>query len=74
MPLGVFDTQICVQGVEDIGKLQHFLVPFLLQCDPSCLLVLIVFDRVIFPLKSIHKICLGGFDSKILDSPLEVCS
>ena len=64
MSFGVFDIQFFVQGVEDIGELLHCLVPFMSQCGPSCLLVLIVSDRVIFSFKSIHKRFPSGFDSK----------
>jgi hypothetical protein len=53
-----------VQGVEDIGELWHCMVPFLPQCGPSHVLVLIVFYRVIFPLKSIHKTFPSGFGPK----------
>ena len=64
MSLGVSNTQLCVQGVEYIGELWHCLVPFLPQCGPSHVLVFIVSDKVIFPLKSIHKICPSGFGPK----------
>jgi hypothetical protein len=37
MSLRVFDTQLGVQGMEDIGELWHCLVPFLPQCGPSCI-------------------------------------
>ena len=55
IPLGVSNTQLCTQDVEDIGELRHCLVPFLSHCGPSRVLVFIVFDGVILPLKSIHK-------------------
>ena len=64
MLLEVSNTQLCVQGVEDIGELQHCLVPFLPQCGPSRVQVFIVSDRVILPLKSIYKRFLSGFGPK----------
>jgi hypothetical protein len=64
MLLGVSNTQVCAQGVEDIGELQHCLVPFLPQCGPSHVTVFIVSDMVIFPLKSINKRCPSGFNPK----------
>ena len=60
----VFDTQLGVKGVKDIGKLWHCLVPFLSQCGPSRVLIIIASDRVILLLKSILKICLGGYVGK----------
>jgi len=35
--LRVFDTHIGAQGMEDIGELWHYMVPFLSQCGPSCI-------------------------------------
>jgi hypothetical protein len=55
MSFRVFDTQLCVQGVEDIGEIWNFLAPLLLQCGASHVLVLIVAKRVIFFLYRIHK-------------------
>ena len=60
MSLRVSNTQLCVQGVEDIGELRHCLVPFLPQCGPSRVLI----NRVILLLKSVHKIFLGGYGGK----------
>ena len=64
MPLRVFDTQLGAKGVEDIGELQHCLVPFLSQCGSSRVLIIIAFDRVILLLKSIHKRFPGGYGGK----------
>ena len=64
MPLGVFDTQLGAKGVEDIGELQHCLVPFLSQCGPSRVLIIIASDRLILLLKSILKRFLGGYGGK----------
>jgi hypothetical protein len=64
MSLRVFDTQLGAKGVEDIGELWHCLVPFLLQCGPSRVLIIIASDRVILLLKGIHKRCLGGYSGK----------
>jgi hypothetical protein len=55
MSLGVFDTQLGVQGMEGIGELWNCLAPLLPQCGPSHVLVLIVANRVILFLYRIHK-------------------
>jgi hypothetical protein len=55
MSLGVFDTQLSVQGMEGIGELRNYLAPLLPQCGPSHVLVLIVSNRVILFLYRIHK-------------------
>ena len=64
MPLRVFDTQLGAKGVEDIGELRHYFVPFLSQCGSSRVLIIIDSNRVILLLKSIHKRCLGGYGGK----------
>jgi hypothetical protein len=50
----VFDTDLGVQGMKGIGELENFSAPFLLQCGPSHVLVLIVANRVILFLYHIH--------------------
>ena len=55
MSLIIFDTQLGVQGMEDIGELIHYLAPLLMQCGPSHVLVVIVTNRVILFLDHIHK-------------------
>jgi hypothetical protein len=53
--LRIFDTHLGVQGMEDICELWHCLVPFLLQCGPSCIQVIITSNRVVLFLNSIHE-------------------
>ena len=48
MSLRVFNTQFGAQGMENIGEIWYYLVPFLTQCDPSCVLVLVASNRVVF--------------------------
>jgi hypothetical protein len=55
MSFEVLDTQLGAQGMEGIGELWNFLAPFLPQCGPSHILVLIVSNRVILFLYDIHK-------------------
>ena len=43
---GVFDTQILVQGMEDVGVPHHCLVYVLTQNHPSHVLVIVVSNRV----------------------------
>jgi hypothetical protein len=45
--LRVFDTQFCVQGMENIGEIWYFMVPFLKQSSPFGVLVLIDSNRVV---------------------------
>jgi hypothetical protein len=47
MSLRVFDTQFGVHGMENIGNICYFLVPFLMQCGPSCVLVLVASNKVV---------------------------
>ena len=51
MTLKVFDTQFGAQGMENIGEIWYGLVPFLTQCGPSCVLVLVASNSVVFFLK-----------------------
>jgi hypothetical protein len=41
MTLRVFHTQFGVQGMEYIGEIWYYLVPFLMQGGPSGILVLV---------------------------------
>jgi hypothetical protein len=47
MSFRVFDTQFGAHGMENIGEILYFLVPFLMQCGPSCVLVLVASNRVV---------------------------
>jgi hypothetical protein len=49
----VFDTQLGVQGMEDICELQHCLVSFLSQRSPFCILFILASNRVILFLNNI---------------------
>jgi hypothetical protein len=62
MSFRVFDTQLGAQGMKGIGELQNFLAPFLLQCGPYHVLVLIVSNKVILFLYRIHKKIPSGLD------------
>jgi hypothetical protein len=42
----VFDTQFGAQGMENIGEICYFLVYFLMQGGPSCVLVLVASNMV----------------------------
>ena len=46
MSLEVFDTHLGAQGMEIICELQHHLAPLLVQCGPSCALVIINSNEV----------------------------
>jgi hypothetical protein len=61
MSFEVFDTQLGVQGMEGTGELRNCLAPFLLQCGPSQVLV-IVSNKVILFLYHIHKKIPSGLD------------
>jgi hypothetical protein len=60
----IFDTQLCMQGMEDICELGHCLVYFLLQCGPFCIQVIITSNRVVLFLNSIPKGFSGDHDYK----------
>jgi hypothetical protein len=62
MSFRVFDTHLGAQGMEGIGELRNFLAPFLSQCGPSHILVLIVANRVILFLYLVHKKIPSGID------------
>jgi hypothetical protein len=46
MSFRVFDTQFGAQGMENIGEIWYFLVYFLTQGGPSCVLVLVASNMV----------------------------
>jgi hypothetical protein len=48
MSFRVFDTQFGAQGMENIGEIWYCMVPFLTQGGPSCVLVLVASNRVVF--------------------------
>jgi hypothetical protein len=60
MSLRIFDTQHGAQGMEDISELWHYLVSFLPQCRPSCIQVLITYNRVVLFLNRIPEEILSG--------------
>jgi hypothetical protein len=64
MLLGVFDTQLGVQGMEGIGELQYCLAPLLMQCGSSHVLVITVSHMVILFLDQIHKKISSGIAHK----------
>ena len=47
MSLRVFDTQFGVHGMENIGEVWYYLVPFLMQGGPSGVLVLVACNMVV---------------------------
>jgi len=47
-----------------VGVLWNHLVPLLMQSGPSCVLVIIVSDEVVMPLKGFQKNYLSVFDPK----------
>ena len=60
MPFDVLDTQLGVQGMEDICEIWHYLVSFLPECGPFGIQVVITSDRVVLFLNSIPE----GFPSR----------
>jgi hypothetical protein len=60
----VFDTQFCVQIMENIAELWYFLVPFFTQRGLSCVLVLVASNRVVLFFNRILEEILGGGDHK----------
>jgi hypothetical protein len=64
MSLRIFDTQLGAQGMEDICELWHYLVPFLPQCGPFCIQVIITSNRVVLFLNKILEGIPGECDYK----------
>jgi hypothetical protein len=62
--LRIFDTQLGVQGMEDICELRHCLVSFLPQCGPFCIQVVITSNMVVLFLNNIPEGLLGDRDCK----------
>jgi hypothetical protein len=60
----VFDTHLGAQGMEYICELWHYLVPFLLQRGPFCILVIVASNMVILFLNSILERTPSGYDCK----------
>ena len=44
---GIINTQLRAKGMKNIAKLQHILVPSLLQCGPLYVFILIASDKVV---------------------------
>jgi hypothetical protein len=59
MSLRIFNTQLGAQGMEYVRELWHCLVPFLSQCGPYCIQVVITSDRVVLLLNRIPEGLLG---------------
>jgi hypothetical protein len=55
MSLRVFDTQFGGQGMENIGEIWYYLVPFLTQGGPSGVLFLVSSKRVLILFNGILK-------------------
>jgi hypothetical protein len=64
MSFRVFDTQLGAHGMEDICELWHCLVPFLLQCGPSRVMVIVASKMVVLFLNNIPEIIPSGCDHK----------
>jgi hypothetical protein len=64
MSLRIFDTQLGVQGMEDICELWHCFVSFLPQCGPFCTQIVITSDRVVLFLDRIPEGLPGDRDYK----------
>jgi len=55
MQLRIFNTQLCVKGMKNVGELWHILVPSLPQHGPLYVFDLIAFDWVILLLNGISE-------------------
>ena len=69
----VFDTQFGKQGMEHICELWYCLVPFLSQCGPFHILVIVASNKVVLFLNNIHERIPSGGDHKycrFLSGPL----
>jgi hypothetical protein len=64
MFFSVLDTKLGVQGMEDICEIWYCLVPFLSQCGPSRILIIIHSNRVVFFLNKIPERIPSGGDHK----------
>jgi len=64
MSFRVFDTQFGVQGMENIGEIWYFMVYFLTQGGPSCVLVLVASNRVALLFNTILEGIQFGGDHK----------
>jgi hypothetical protein len=73
MSFRVFDTQFGVQGMENIGEIWYFLVPFLTQRGPSCVLVLVASNKVVLFFNGIPEGIPCGVTKNITDSSMALC-
>jgi hypothetical protein len=64
MSLKVFDTQFGAQGIENIGEIWYFMVPFLTQRGASCVLVLVASNMEVLLFNGIPKGIPCGGDRK----------
>jgi hypothetical protein len=64
MSFRVFDTQFGVQDMEYIGEIWYFLVTFLTQHGPSCVLVLVASNMLVLFFNDIPKGISCGGDRK----------
>jgi hypothetical protein len=64
MSFRVFDTQFGAQGMENIGEIGYYLVPFLMQRGPSFVLVLVASNKVVLFFNGILEIIPCGGDQK----------
>jgi hypothetical protein len=64
MSLRFFDTQFGAQGMEIIGEIWYYIVPFLTQGGPSSVLVLIASNGVVLFFNGIPKGILGRGNHK----------
>jgi hypothetical protein len=70
MSFRVFDTQFGAQGMENIGGIWYCLVPFLMQCGPSCVLVLVASNMVVLFFMASLKESHVGVTTNIADSSM----
>jgi hypothetical protein len=64
MSFRVFDTKFGAQGMENIGEIWYYLVSFLMQLGPSCVLVLVASNRVVLFFNGIPEGIPCGGDHK----------
>jgi hypothetical protein len=74
MLLTIFDTQFGTQGMENIGEIWYYLVPFLTQGGPSRVLVLIASNGVYYYLMASQKDSHVGVTTNIEDSSMALFS
>jgi hypothetical protein len=74
MSLRFFDTQFGAQGMGNIGDSSYFLVPFLAQGVPSCVLVLVASNMVVLFFNGIPEGIPCGVTANISYSLMALCS